>query len=312
MEARFDPAIRAAFGPARRLADVRRLAGGSKKGVYRLAFDDGFSAVGYLWDQGENWWPAASRPAAYDPRTDPFSDASGVGLFEAAHSLLTGLGVRVPELYLLDGDLALVEHVRGGTLEERLRLDAPGADDVMARLAAALELMHGCRSDGFGKVGFTGVTGSCEQVVLDRALEHLAEAAESVPRIAAALGAISERLRELRGQVEDRRCYRLIHGELGPDHVLVDAGRPVLVDIEGLMFFDIEWEHAFLELRFSDHYRWLRRDDLDPHRLRLYRLALSLSLVAGPMRLADSDYPERAFMIEIAEFNADRVLSLCS
>ena len=27
------------------------------------------------------------------------------------------------------------------------------------------------------------------------------------------------------------------------------------------------------------------------------------------MRLADSDYPEREFMIEIAEFNADRVLS---
>jgi hypothetical protein len=176
------------------------MTGGSKKGVYRLAFDDGSSVVGYLWNEEENYWPAVSRPPGYDPRTDPFSDASGAGLFEA------------------------------------------------------------CRAEGFGKVGFTGQArgGSCEQVVFDR---------------------------------------------------LVDGSRqPVLADIEGLMFFDIEWEHAFLELRFKNHYRRLRRDDLDQRRLRLYRLALSLSLTAGPLRLVDSDFPEREFMIEIAEYNADRTL----
>ena len=241
----FDAAVRAAFGPARRLADIRRLAGGSKKGVYRLAFDDGSSAVGYIWDQGENFWPASSKSQAYDQRTDPFSAASGAGLFEAAHTLLTGLGVRVPELHLLDTtgafgdfDLALVEDLPGGTLEDKLRVDAPGADEVIGRLAAALELMYGCRGEGFGKVGFPLVSGSSEQVVFDR-----------------------------------------------------------------------EWEHAFLELRFGGHYRSLGRDDLDQHRLRLYRLALSLSLAAVPMRLANSDYPERDFMIEIAEYNAERVLS---
>ena len=316
-KADFEPAVSAAFGPGRRLADIRRLAGGSKKGVYRLAFDDGFSAVGYIWDEEENFWPASNRPEAYDQRTDPFSDASGAGLFETAHTLLTGLGVRVPELYLLDQtgafgdfDLALVEHLRGGTLEDRLRVDEPGADEVMGRLAAALELMYGCRGDGFGKVGFPLLAGSCAQVVFDRALDHLAEAAEVMPRIAAARPAVGERLRDLLAQVGGRQCYRLIHGELGPDHVLVDdAGRPVIVDIEGLMFFDPEWEHAFLELRFGPQYRKLGRDDLDQHRLRLYRLALSLSLAAVPMRLADSDYPERDFMIEIAEYNAERVLS---
>ncbi|MEU0751347.1 hypothetical protein ABZ476_33950, partial [Streptomyces albogriseolus] len=38
-----------------------------------------------------------------------------------------------------------------------------------------------------------------------------------------------------------RTEHGLIHGELGPDHVLVDAsGHPVLIDIEGAMFFDVE------------------------------------------------------------------------
>ena len=32
------------------------------------------------------------------------------------------------------------------------------------------------------------------------------------------------------------------------------------------MFFDIEWEHAFLRLRFGDHYRWLRASGLDDQR----------------------------------------------
>jgi len=38
--------VRAAFGPARRLADVQRLRGGSKKGVYRLTLDNGSTVVG--------------------------------------------------------------------------------------------------------------------------------------------------------------------------------------------------------------------------------------------------------------------------
>ena len=118
----------------------------------------------------------------------------------------------------------------------------------MTLLAAALEAMHDCRGDGFGKVGFPLLAGSSERVVFDQAVEHLAEAAESMPRIAAARDVIDERLRELLAAITRRHCYRLIHGELGPDHVLVDdAGRPVIIDIEGLMFFDIEWEHVFLD-----------------------------------------------------------------
>ncbi len=41
------PAIRAAFGRDRRLLRVERLAGGSKKGAYRLTMDDGGTALAY-------------------------------------------------------------------------------------------------------------------------------------------------------------------------------------------------------------------------------------------------------------------------
>jgi hypothetical protein len=74
--------------------------------------------------------------------------------------------------------------------------------------------------------------------------------------------------------------------------VLVDdQGEPVLIDIEGLMFFDVEWEHTFLQPRYGEHDRWLRRDHLDE--ARFYRLAMHLSLVAGPLRLLDGNFPDR-------------------
>lgn len=108
-----------------------------------------------------------------------------------------------------------------------------------------------------------------------------------------------------------RAEYAVVHGELGPDHVLVDAGgNPVAIDIEGLMYFDVEWEHVFLRIRLHDAYRPLEVDGLDEDRLSLYMLAQRLSLTAGPLRLLDGDFPDRAFMAGIAEYNLKKALEL--
>lgn len=37
--------------------------------------------------------------------------------------------------------------------------------------------------------------------------------------------------------------------------------------------------------------------------MKLYQLAMHLSLVAGPFRLLDGDYPDRQVMMDIAEYN---------
>lgn len=141
-----DGLARAAVGGGRRLAGVSRLRGGSKKGVYRLAFDDGSTAVAYLWAEDENYWPAVA-----DDSANPFSAGSGVSLFEAANRELQAAGVRTPQVYLIDRS--------GGTA--------------------------------------TGT--SCEQVVLDRALAHLAEAAWRDGRIGAVRSQLESVLGELAG-----------------------------------------------------------------------------------------------------------------
>ncbi|UCM92004.1 phosphotransferase family protein [Streptomyces marincola] len=313
-------AARAALGGGRRLAAVERVAGGTKKGVYRLVMDDATTAIAYVWDEAENHWPTTEGD---DDLTDPFSPGLGLDLFEAAHTRLDGLGVRVPAIRFVDrvgahcpADLAIVEDLPGESLEQLLARDPDAAAPVMARLAESLEAMRGHRAPAYGKAAVVDAGGtsrgtSCEGVVLDRALRDLAEAASRDPRIAGARDRLEERLLGLAAAVRPRTEYAVVHGELGPDHVLVDTeGNPVAIDIEGLMYFDVEWEHVFLRIRLHDAYRPLEVEGLDEDRLALYMLAQRLSLTAGPLRLLDGDFPDRAVMAGIAEYNLKQALEL--
>lgn len=313
--------VRDVLGSECRVVAVDRLRGGSKKGVYRVRVDGTAmtSMIVYSWAEDENFWPEQN---GIDPG-DPFAPASGLVPFLAARRSLDSLGVRVPRVLLADGsrhrhpaDVAVVEDISAGTLEALFESDPVRATMALNDLAATVDLMHRHLAPTYGRVdlleqGGTASGVSCEQLVLDRALRDLEEASGRDRRIAAVDGDVRDRLHGLAAPVTPRTAYGLIHGELGPDHVLVDAdGRAVLIDIEGLMHFDIEWEHVFLRLRFGKRYPVLSRPGLDPRRLDLYRLAMHLSLVAGPLRLLDGDYPDRAFMHRIAEHNLKETLAL--
>lgn len=303
----------AALGGQPRLRAVERLRGGSKKGVYRLTFDDQSAVVVYVWAPAENYWPAQGSDG-------PFSDASGADLLETSYACLQAAGVPVPRVYAIDrsqrrypADVAFLEDIPGGSLEKKLACEPAVASRALARLGEALATMAEHRSPVIGKVAFVrdGVTESrgCPRIVLERAWEHLTWAAERVPRLSAVRDELQTELSQL-ASLPERGSHALVHGELGPDHVLItDRGDPVLIDIEGLMYFDVEWEHAFLRMRFHEHYRWLRPDHLDEERLRLYALALHLSLVAGPLRLLEGDFPDREPMLAIVEHNIEEAVA---
>lgn len=82
-----------------------------------------------------------------------------------------------------------------------------------------------------------------------------------------------------------------------------------MIDIEGFAYFDVEWDHSWLLMRFGDAYPALRPVDLDPHRLELYRYAQTLSLIEGPLRIADTDFPDRQWMLDLAERNIAKALA---
>ncbi|MBJ7906658.1 phosphotransferase [Streptomyces sp. DSM 110735] len=322
--------LRTALGAAAEIVGVERLRGGSKKGVYRvrLAGTAPAAVIVYRWAPDEDFWPETGGESPLDPLTP----ATGLAPYLAAHHALRDAGVRTPELLHAtepgatdpgtpgspSADLAVVEDLPGGTLESLLADDPTRAATPLTELARVLDHMRHAQSSHYGRVGtpHPSDVGSAsaptpaEQLVLDRALRDLTEAASRDATIHAAHDRLATRLHDLRARVHPRTAYGLVHGELGPDHVLLDAdGHPVLIDIEGLLHFDVEWEHTFLRLRFGAHYDRLARPDLDPDRLALYALAQHLSLVTGPLRLLDGDFPDRRAMLGIAAHNAGAALA---
>jgi len=195
--------------------------------------------------------------------------------------------------------------------------DPVAAEPTLARLREALAAMRGYQGRAPGKVSLIDAGGTShwptsEEAVLALGLRCVAEATERDRRIACNRERIRDRLRELVAAVRPRAEYSVVHGELGLDHVLVDAdGNPVIIDIEDLMYFDVEWEHAHMQVRLGrDWAGTVGVGDLDEDRLALYMLAQRVFLVAGPMRLLDGDFPDRAFMRSIIEHNLNEVLAL--
>lgn len=314
------PVVRAAFGRDQILHRAERLAGGSKKGAYRLTMDDGGTALIYAWNDSEDYWQGVLPEGTDDP-ADPFSHASGLTLFEAAARRLASAGARCPEILFTDrsralypADVAVVEDVPGGSLEALLEKDPVAAQRPLSALADWLAAMAAIQSPSLGKVAFVDGGGrspatSCERAMLDRSLAQLREIAGRDRRAADAQGRLEEALRSLAEPIEPRTAAALIHGELGPDHVLLDRhGEPVLIDIEGAKYFDVEVEHVWTRMRFGEHYAKLNRGGLDEDRLRLYQLCMHLDLVAGPLRIADTSHPEREWFRSVAEHHLQRAL----
>jgi aminoglycoside phosphotransferase (APT) family kinase protein len=260
-------------------------------------------------------------PVGADDPANPFSHASGLALFEAAARRLTSAGVRCPELLLTDrsrdlypADIAVVEDVAGGNLQALLEEDPVAAERPLSVLADWLTAMADVRSPSFGKVAFIDAGGhsrgpSCESVMLDRALAQLSEIGGRDRRAAAAHRRIEETLHALAEPIMPHATVALVHGEIGPDHVLLDrGGEPVLIDIEGTMYFDVEVEHVWMRMRFGEHYANLRQTGLDVDRLRLYQLCMHLDLVAGPLRIAGTSHPQREWFRGVADYHLQRAL----
>lgn len=287
------------FGSGYAISQITRLNGGAQKVVYQLDFLNGFSCMLYVWDLSMNYFREEIEHSDHDMRS------YGADLFCENNQVLTQLGIPTPELYNLNlerreyaFDYALVERIGGGKAEDYFaHPDTAEQQRLFRQIGEMVAKMHDSARDVHGRPGQTkSPRKSCQQELVDNALRQITYAASYLPEIAAAQEGLMSVLQECSSRILPRTSYGLIHGELGPDHILVNANlEPYLIDIEGVTYFDIEHEHSFLEFRFGEHYRYFRQDHLDPDRMAFYRLHHHISLIGGGLKLLHRGFPNRQF-----------------
>ncbi len=300
------------FGAGYFVSNVSKMHGGAQKVVYKIDFSNGFSCVLYIWDLTLNYF---KEEISGD---EIHQQSYGSHYFELNNTFLTKQGIRTPALYdmntercLYPFDYALVEYVDGDNAEAFIhQSDSRDQNKVFLQLGEMISSLHTIKRDQFGKANQSGRTpGKCHLMQMENAKVQLSYASRYVDSFRYNQSKLLDILYELETRIKPRTQYGFIHGELGPDHVLVnDRLEPYLIDIEGAMFFDIEHEHSFLEFRFGDCYRYLKNDMLDPHRMLFYRFHHHISLTSGGLKLLHRGFPDQQFASQLAVHHSECAL----
>lgn len=237
------------FGTSYLVARVSRMHGGAQKVVYKIECSNGFSCVLYVWDLSMNYFEEEKA------NEDINEQSYGSDLFELNNKYLTQHGIQTPALYDLNKerdrypfDYALVEYIDGRKAETFFQHSELAAQDkVFQQLGDMLTTMHTTERQFFGKANANEIsTEQCHSLQMENAKVQLAYASQHMEKIGSNQSKLLDKLYELESRIKPRKQYGFIHGELGPDHVLVnDKLEPFLIDIEGAAFFDIEHEHSF-------------------------------------------------------------------
>lgn len=300
------------FGSSYLVTSVSRMHGGAQKVVYKMECSNGFSCVLYVWDLSMNYFEEEKANEDINERS------YGSDLFELNNKFLIQHGIQTPALYDLNKekdrypfDYALVEYIDGRKAEDYFHhADLRVQNKVFQRLGDMLTTMHTNERRIFGKVNANEIISEqCHFLQMENAKVQLAYASQYIEKIGSNQSKLLDKLHELESRIKPRQQYGFIHGEMGPDHVLVnDKLEPFLIDIEGAMFFDIEHEHSFLEMRFGDFYRYLKNDKLDPDRLLFYQLHHHISLTSAGLKLQHRGFPDQQFAKGLAEYQSERAL----
>lgn len=303
--------ITTVFGTSYDINSIRQMQGGAQKTVYQLSCKNGFSFILYVWDLQNNYFQEERE------QENPIGQYPDGPLFNDNIRCLRQLGVRTPELYYYhqakrghSPDFAFVELISGREATDYENADRRTQDQIFQPLSEMLEKMHTHIRVNFGTItGGKPPQTSCHKMMMDNAMNQLAYAAQHLPEIRLHRDKLLDALETHYLSIQPREQYGFIHGELGPNHVLVNERlEPVLIDVDGAMFFDVEHEHSFMEFRFANYDRYFKRGGLDLARMLFYKLHHHISYTAGGLKLLHRGYPDHQAAKSIADYNCREAL----
>jgi hypothetical protein len=100
--------------------------------------------------------------------------------------------------------------------------------------------------------------------------------------------------------------FVLIHGELTPQHIfLLDNGELGLIDIEGVKYFDAEYDWAVIDFMYNR--RIPLPENIDIKKLNFYELCLTVGYMSGTADYLKNVDSKNEFFINIRKSNLDRL-----
>lgn len=278
------------FGNSFILNRMTRILGGAQKHTYLAETESGFCFIIYIWDKRTSYF-------TYNEKEDIFSSSSSQ-LFELNNNLMIQHNVLAPKLYFMDRskkekdyEYAFAEYIDGNDMDDIISRYSERLPKALDSLKVSITNLHKIKSEFAGQLNrmqagefdiLSYSFGSAQKNV-----DYLKEVDDSNRRLYLE---VSDKLHELKQDLQKRREYTFIHGELGPNHVMVDKyDNAYLIDIEGGKYCDLEEEASFLKIRFGSLLENLEKG-LDPKRMEFYHICHCLNNLSGAVQLKLKDY----------------------
>lgn len=278
------------FGGGYALASAERLPGGAQKHTYLATCANGFRFVIYQWDKSTTYFDGAQDSGWFC--------SNSAALFGSNNAWMREHGVSTPELFYIDKsreecacEYAFVEYIDGRDMDGIIAQEPERLPAVFESLGRSIDRLHAIKSGAAGQIGRMQAP---DFDVIENALADIRQNSrylrENDAAFAKAYLQIEERAVESAGKLEKRRAYTFIHGELGPNHVMVDRdNNAYLIDIEGARYDDVEEELSFLEMRFDRGLGTLQ-EPVDEKRMAFYHIAHCLGNLHGAVQLKQKGY----------------------
>ncbi len=305
--------VKKVFGNSYSIENVTKMQGGAQKVVYKIDCKNDFSCIMYVWDISKNYFKEEIQKEAIHSRS------YGGDLFQTNNKFFKEKGIPTPTLYNMNTeryrypfDYALVEYIDGQKSDFYFnKADVRITSEIFRKIGNIVLEMHSYVRGTYGKVNQIGNRkGKCHEMQIKNAKSDLIYISQHLDDIQVNHSQLLDKLYELEQIIEPRDQYGFIHGELGPDHILINKNlEPYFIDIEGAEFFDIEHEHSFLEFRFGKYYQYLKHDNLDPNRMLFYRFHHHISLTAGFLKLLHRGFPNQQLAIDVINHHSRKALS---
>lgn len=302
--------IKNVFGNGYELIKVTRLIGGAQKGTFKVQCNKNFTFILYIWSE------CYDEFSEYNDKADEFTSNSAL-LFLKNGKMLEENNISIQKVYYSDiskvkypYEFAFVQYIDTLDLEAIVGNGDYRYSRIFENIQDNLLRIHNITSTRAGDLNkLQDDDFRCEEYIYNQLMINLNYLLQNYKPVMKFEKEIIIMVDKIYRKIMPRKKYSFIHYELGPNHVLADKENNIyLIDIDGMKFFDLEFEHSFLKFRFGEFYKYFKREDLDEDRMDFYKLHHHIGALSGAYKLIQNNYEDMDDVNEMIRYNYNEIL----